>query len=93
MKERECQKNVISLQQQDGPSRCNDYCGLYTVLQVKCIDGVWMRQPLTLAAIQQCSILLSAMEQRLYEQSEDFLEASYQVSNWFVQGWVVLRAS
>lgn len=40
-----------------------------------------MRRPLTLASIQQCSILLKGMEQMLYEQSDDFLDASYQVSS------------
>jgi hypothetical protein len=47
--------------------------------EVQLVDGVWMRQPLSYAAVQQCSILLDAMEQRVFEQSQDFLEAVYQV--------------
>eukprot|EP00878_Enallax_costatus_P022620 GHUV01024014.1.p1 GENE.GHUV01024014.1~~GHUV01024014.1.p1 ORF type:complete len:263 (+),score=109.61 GHUV01024014.1:870-1658(+) len=50
----------------------------WLALQVEYVDGFWMRQPLTLASIQQCSMLLTGMEQMLYEQSDDFLEASYQ---------------
>jgi hypothetical protein len=47
--------------------------------EVQLVDGVWMRQPLSYAAVQQCSILLGAMELRVFEQSHDFLEAVYQV--------------
>jgi hypothetical protein len=47
--------------------------------EVQYVDGVWMRQPLSYAAVQQCSILLDAMELRVFEQSHDFLEAVYQV--------------
>ncbi|KAF8067396.1 hypothetical protein HT031_002444 [Scenedesmus sp. PABB004] len=41
-------------------------------------DGVWERQPLSFAAVARCSILLTATELRVFEQSPDFLEASYQ---------------
>ncbi|KAF6251526.1 hypothetical protein COO60DRAFT_609889 [Scenedesmus sp. NREL 46B-D3] len=47
--------------------------------EVQYVGGAWMRQPLSYAAVQQCSILLDAMEQRVFEQSHDFLEAVYQV--------------
>jgi hypothetical protein len=50
--------------------------------QVQYVDGVWMRQPPSYAAVQQCSILLDAMELRVFEQSHDFLEAVYQVGWW-----------
>lgn len=48
--------------------------------EVQLEGGVWMRQPLSYAALQRCSILLDAMEARVFEQSQDFLEAVYQVS-------------
>jgi hypothetical protein len=53
--------------------------------EVQYVDGVWMRQPLSYAAVQQCSILLDAMELRVFEQSHDFLEAVYQV-RWRLAG-------
>jgi exonuclease VII large subunit len=46
---------------------------------VQCADGVWMRQPLTLAAIMECSIQLQEGELRVFEQTEEFLEVVFQV--------------
>ncbi|WIA33310.1 hypothetical protein OEZ86_006449 [Tetradesmus obliquus] len=49
--------------------------------EVQLEGGVWMRQPLSYAALQRCSILLDAMEARVFEQSQDFLEAVYQAAD------------
>lgn len=49
--------------------------------EVQYVDGVWMRQPLSYTAVLKCSILLNAMELKVFEQSTDFLEAVYQVGD------------
>lgn len=47
--------------------------------RVECVGGVWMRQPLTLADVQQCSIHLEDGELRVFEHSEEFMEVTYKV--------------
>jgi hypothetical protein len=47
--------------------------------RAECVGGVWMRQPLSLASVLQCSILLGEGELRVFEQTEEFLEVTYQV--------------
>lgn len=51
--------------------------------RVECVDGVWVRQPLSLASVLECSILLGEGELRVFEQTEEFLEVTYQV----IRGW------
>jgi hypothetical protein len=46
---------------------------------VQWVGGVWMRQPLTLAAIMECSIQLQEGELRVFEQTEEFLDVVFQV--------------
>jgi hypothetical protein len=48
-------------------------------------DGVWMRQPLTLSAVMECSILLEEGELRVFEQTKEFMDHVFQVSGdlWF----------
>lgn len=50
---------------------------------VQCVDGMWMRQPLTLAAVMECSIQLQEGELRVFEQAGEFLEVVFQVGT----GW------
>eukprot|EP00775_Hariotina_reticulata_P011881 gene11881-12025_t len=50
-------------------------------LPVEYVDGVWMRLPLTFAAVSKCSILLTEMEMTVYAQSEEFLEAVYKAAD------------
>jgi len=47
--------------------------------RVECVGGVWMRQPLTFADVQQCSIHLEDGELRVFEHSEEFMEVTYRV--------------
>lgn len=43
------------------------------------VGGVWMRLPLTLASVMECSIQLQEEEHRVFEQTEEFLEVTFQV--------------
>lgn len=58
--------------------------------RVEFVDGVWMRQPLDLASVVECSILLTEDELRVFSQTDQFLEAAYHVSARLCFGWIAL---